>query len=307
MRRIRVGTRRSRLATVQTDMVVKMIKASFEDVSIELIPTTTLGDRVPPERRGEEKGKAAFTEEIDDLLQKGRIDIAVHSMKDLPNQLLDGLVIGATPVRADPRDALVSRDGRSTIAELRPGAVIGTSSIRRKSQLRAMRRDLSPVDLHGNVDTRLVRMGERGLDGIVIAVAGLERLGETARISQYLSVEDMVPAPCQGAIAVEMREGDEGTGAILSRIDDEGVRAETSCERSFAAAIGGDCDVPAGACAALMGGGLTLWGVVLSPDGERVVKRSARSDVDHARSLGRELATELLENGGAEILRDAKR
>jgi hydroxymethylbilane synthase len=307
MRRIRVGTRRSRLATIQTESVVELIRARFRDVTVELVPTTTLGDRLPPERRAEAQGKAAFTEEIEVLLQKGEIDIAVHSMKDLPVTLPHGLMIGATPVRADPRDALVSNDGRSTMATLGRGAVLGTSSVRRKAQLRAIRKDISPVDLHGNVDTRLVRMGENHLDGIVVAVAGLERLGESARITQRFSVNEMVPAPCQGAIAVEMREGDDETFEVLSAVDDTRVRTETSCELSFARTIGGDCDLPAGACATLVDGRLTLVGVILSADGGTVVKRSAVSTASGAAGLGSRLASELLDDGGSEILRDEKR
>jgi hydroxymethylbilane synthase len=307
MEKIRVGTRRSRLAVVQTELVIELIGLRFPDLEIEPVPLSTLGDRLPPERRPEVEGKTAFTDEIDIALLEGEIDIAVHSMKDLPNEQKDGLAIGATPVRADPRDVLVSRSAGAPLAALRSGAVIGTSSIRRKSQLLAMRKDLRVIDLHGNVDTRLSRMESSGIDGIVIAAAGLERLGETCRISQYFSSEQMAPAPCQGAIAVEMREGDREVAAVLASVDDARVRTETACERSFAMTIGGDCDVPAGAIATLGAGGLALTAAILSPDGSIVVRGSVASATEGAERLGDRLARQLLQDGGADILRRCSR
>jgi hydroxymethylbilane synthase len=303
MKKIRIGTRKSRLATIQTEIVINLIRARFPELRVEPVPLSTLGDRLPLNRRPEVEGKTTFTDEIDIALLEGEIDLAVHSMKDLPNEQREGLVIGATPVRADPRDALVPRKAGALLSTLRNGAVIGTSSVRRKAQLLAMRKDLKVVDLHGNVDTRLLRMEKLGIDGIVIAAAGLERLGESGRISQYFSSEQMVPAPCQGAIAVEMREGDREVSAILASVDDERVRTETASERSFAKSIGGDCDVPAGANAVLEAGELTLTGVILSPDGSVVVRGSITSETDEAERLGQRLARQLLDGGGNEILR----
>jgi hydroxymethylbilane synthase len=303
MKTIRIGTRRSRLATIQTQIVTDIIRLRYPGMQVEIVPLSTLGDRLPPRRRPEVEGKAAFTDEIDDLLLGGAIDLAVHSMKDLPNESKEGLVIGATPVRADPRDVLVTRVAGGVLSSLRSGAMIGTSSIRRKAQLLAMRKDLEVVDLHGNVDTRLSKMDKSDIDGIVIAAAGLDRLGESDRISEYFSSERMVPAPCQGAIAVEMREGDEETAAILASVDDKGVRAETICERSFAKSIGGDCDLPAGANAVLAADRLTLTGAILSPDGTITVNGSLASAVEEAEALGDRLARRLLDSGGADILR----
>ena len=162
------------------------------------------------------------------------------------------------------------------------------------------------VDLHGNVDTRLLKIERDNLDGIVIAAAGLERLGESRRVSQYFSPGEMVPAPCQGAIAVEMRDADALVASVLSGIDNEGVRAETICERSFARALGGDCDVPAGASAAIAGGTVTLGAIILSPDGGRAVRGSAASEVVDAERLGARLAHKLLRDGGDELLRSAR-
>ncbi|MDA4113630.1 MAG: hydroxymethylbilane synthase [Thaumarchaeota archaeon] len=306
MKGIRIGTRKSRLAIAQTDIVTGMIRSRFPAIRVEVVPMNTAGDRLPLERRAEVEGKAVFTEEVEIALIGGAIDLAVHSMKDLPNELAEGLAIGATPARGDVRDVLVAKKDGSTISTLRRGAVIGTSSIRRKAQLRSMRDDISVVDLHGNVDTRLLRIERENLDAIVIAAAGLERLGESRRISQYFSPHEMVPAPCQGAIAVEVREEDEYVGSLLSGIDDERVRAETTCERSFARALGGDCDVPAGASAALDAGTLKLSAIILSPDGGTIVKGSATSEVTNAEGLGTQLARQLLRDGGDELLRGAR-
>jgi hydroxymethylbilane synthase len=304
---IRIGTRKSRLAMAQTAIVTRMIRSRFPEIQVEVVPMNTAGDRLPLERRAEVEGKAVFTEEIEIALIGGAIDLAIHSMKDLPNDLADGLTIGATPARGDVRDVLVAKKEGSTFSTLGRGAVIGTSSIRRRAQLRAMRDDISVVDLHGNVDTRLLRIERDDLDAIVLAAAGLERLGESRRVSHYFSPAEMVPAPCQGAIAVEMRDGDGYVGSILSGIDDERVRAETTCERSFARTLGGDCDVPAGASAAIDAGTLTLNAIILSPDGGRIVKGSAASGFANAEGLGAQLARQLLSDGGGELLRGAKR
>jgi len=200
---------------VQTKIVVSLIHANHPSVEVEVVPVTTLGDRLPLEKRAEVEGKGAFTEDLEALLANGTVDVAVHSMKDLPMELGAGLVIAATPARADPRDALVSREG-TTLGSLRHGATLGTSSLRRKAQLRALRGDLRVSDLHGNIDTRLRRMDELGIDGIVVAAAGLERLGRADRITQYFDIDELVPAPCQGTIALEAREDDQVTlGCLL--------------------------------------------------------------------------------------------
>jgi len=307
VRRIKVGTRKSRLATIQTRIVTDMLQSKFPDLELEPVAMTTTGDRLAPERRGEVEGKAAFTEDIETALAKKKVDIAVHSMKDLPVKIRSGLVIGAIPQRADPRDVFVSKSSTTEISQLRTGAVIGTSSIRRKAQLLAMRSDISVVDLHGNVDTRLSKMDRLGIDGIVIAAAGLERLGETGRISHYFSIDEMMPAPGQGAIAVEMREGDADVGTLLAGIDDPKIRAATESERSFAASLGSDCDVPAGALARLSGRRISLKAAIIEPDGSKVVKAAMTGDVTGAVDLGTRLARQLLEDGGTDILSRVRR
>lgn len=302
MRKIKIGTRKSKLAIRQTEIVTGLIKSRFPQLQLEIIPLSTLGDRLPLEKRAETEGKAAFTEEIEASLMEGTIDVAIHSMKDIPNKIHKGLTIGATPVRADPRDVLVSQSGRA-FGELRSGAMIGTSSLRRKAQLLSMRRDISVVDLHGNVDTRLSKIGHSGIDGIVIAAAGLERLGESRRITQYFTLAEMVPAPAQGAIAVEIRKDDDQMANIVLAIDNRDVRAETTSERAFATALGLDCDVPAGACASLKKNELRLTGSIASLDGREIIRGSLVSDRRGAEKLGRQLAAQLLQNGGEKILR----
>lgn len=301
MTRIRIGTRASSLAMVQAEIVAGLIRKAHPESKVELVSVTTKGDRLPLEKRAEVEGKGAFTEDLEAQLAKGVVDIAVHSMKDLPMQLGSGLLIAATPVRGDPRDSLVSRNGAG-LPSLREGATIGTSSIRRKAQLRALRKDLEVFDLHGNVDTRLRRMNELGIDGIVIAAAGLERLGLADRISQYFDVNELVPAPCQGTIALEAREGDQATLRFLDTVDKKDVRTVSICERAFATRLGGDCDVPAGFHASLEGRRLKLVGAVLSSDGGTVVKHTAEVPASDPDKAGADFADDVLSLGGRQIL-----
>jgi hydroxymethylbilane synthase len=299
--RLKIGTRGSRLASAQTVIVVNLISKFFPGLPVDVIRIRTLGDRLSAEKRSTVDGKTAFTGDIESLLLKEEVDIAVHSMKDLPSELHSGLAIGATPPRGDPRDVLVSTHG-SELHDLPQNAAVGTSSIRRKAQLMRLRNDLSIIDLHGNVETRLRKMGELGLDAIVLASAGLERIGESRGISQFFSIEEMVPAAGQGILAVEIREDDKEIRGIVSKIDDEKTKVEATCERAFVNRIGGDCYVPVGACAQLSGESLTVVGMIGTSDGSTLLKRTMRSDAVDADSLGRKLAGELLGLGGNKIL-----
>lgn len=299
-RLLRVGARPSKLSQAQTSIVVDLLKKSSSELEIETVHVKTSGDRLPPERRGSAGGKGAFTHDIEKLLLANEIDVAVHSMKDLPSTLADGLEIGATPRRSDPRDALLSSDGR-TVQTLERGARVGTGSLRRKAQLMKMRPDLEVLDIRGNIDTRIRKMAS-GFDAIVLAAAGLERIGEAGRISQIFSIEEMVPAVGQGVIAVEMRKKDAPVAKILSKIDDRAARIESSCERAFIERLGGDCDVPIGGCARVSGDSVTMVGLIASEDGRRVVKRSTASASDDAVNLGRRVAESLLDAGGEKIL-----
>lgn len=302
MGKLKIATRGSKLSRAQTQIVVGMLSRRISGLEIEVIPIRTLGDRLPPEKRNAVDGKTAFTGDIETLLLSGEVDAAVHSMKDLPVELRDGLKIAATPPRGDPRDALVSLHGEE-LRNLPPRAAVGTSSLRRKAQLLNLRQDLSVIDLHGNVESRIEKMNRLRLDAIVLAAAALERISEVQRITQFFSIEEMVPAAGQATLAVEVRKGDGETEKIVAKIDDERTSLESECERAFARKIGGDCYVPVGAYARLNGASLTIAGMIASPDGSEVLKRTLTSPSGEAESLGRKLGEEMLQLGGEEILR----
>jgi hydroxymethylbilane synthase len=302
--RLVVGARSSRLSQAQTRIVLDLLRKTSPGIILEVSLIKTRGDRLPPERRTATKeGKRAFTSELEKMLLGGKIDIAVHSMKDLTSVLESGLVVGATPPREDPRDALMSGNNGDTISTLAKGARIGTSSLRRRAQLLRLRSDLNVVLLHGNVNTRIEKIGS-DLDAVVLAVAGLKRIGEEGRISQIFSVDEMVPAVGQGIIAVEMRKDDTRVSRIISRIDDDEAGAESVCERAFLERLGGDCYVPVGACSHASVDEIAVTGMIASPDGRDMVKKTLRSGRREASSLGRRLAVELLSNGGDMILKD---
>lgn len=301
--RLLVGTRGSKLALAQTRLVVEALRTVDSDLELVSVPVKTMGDLLPPEKLGDVDGKSAFTSEIDRQLIEGRIDIAVHSMKDLPTRLDERLVVGATPEREDARDALVSVPG-TKLTQLRKGARIGTSSVRRRAQLLALREDLKVVELHGNLETRLKKMEHESLDGVVLAAAGLKRLGLEPRICQLFSIGEMVPAVCQGVLAVEARKDDKRTIDFLRKIDDAPTRAASECERAFADELGGDCYVPLGAFASCESGMLSAVGMVSDLDGRDAVRSSIRGEMADATDLGRRLAAKLNEAGGLRILKE---
>lgn len=297
--KLRVGARSSKLSLAQTSLVSGLLKESLGDeVVLELIKVKARGDRAPPaaKRPGDAGAKGAFTGDLESMLIAGEIDVAVHSMKDLPSEETDGLAIGATPKRADPRDALVTRGG-GTLETLTRGSKVGTSSLRRRAQLLEMRPDIEVVELHGNVDTRLRRIEEApadGLQGIVLAAAGLSRLGEESRISQVFGVDEMVPAVGQGTIAVQVRYGDTDVRNALSGIDDEPTRVESLAERALARRLGADCNVPVGGCARVEGRMVRLVGMMAEADGSALRRRSLSGPLGRAVSLGESLADSLL-------------
>lgn len=299
MRKLRIGTRGSKLALAQTQIVLDLLSREVPGLEAQVQVIKTLGDLLPPEKRGETDGKGAFTDEIDSLLVRGDIDLAVHSMKDLSVEVGAGVRLGATPARGDPRDALVTLV-RKEFVDLPKGATLGTSSMRRKAQLLNLRKDLRIVDLHGNVETRISKMSQMGLDGIVLAAAGLDRISRSEIITRRFSTDEVVPAAGQGTLAIEIREDDEDLEKIVSRINDEETMRASECERAFARATGGDCYVPVGAFAANNGRSLTLTGMIASPDGEHLLKRTmSGTDAD---GLGKALARDMLQAGGAAIL-----
>jgi len=305
---VRVGARASRLSQAQTAIVSDLLRTKLgEAIALQFVQVRTVGDRRPGPGRdlGRAGAKGAFTADIEALLLNGDIDIAVHSMKDLTSSPSEGLFIGATPPRSDPRDALVTSLDK-TIQTLPKGARVGTSSLRRRAQLLKLRRDLEVVELHGNVDTRIrkvggakKREGENDLDAVVLAVAGLQRIGEVARISQKFSIDEMVPAVGQGTIAVQMRRGDREIARILSEIDDPTARVESECERAFALQTGADCDLPIGGCARVSGQRVKIVGMIAEEDGSGLRQSVVVGPSRDATALGRKLAEELLEGAAS--------
>jgi len=292
---LRLGTRGSQLALAQARLVADRLEAAAPGLAVELVTIATAGDRdqATPLAAGERPGW--FTTAIQEALQRGEVDIAVHSLKDLPTRRPQGLVIAAVPLREDPRDALVSRTG-VPLRSLPPGAVVGTGSPRREAQLRELRPDLDIRPIRGNVETRIRKVREGEYDAAVVALAGLRRLGLEAEVAEIFGFEELLPAPGQGALAVECRADDARARGLLARIDDPAVRLAVTAERSFLAAIEGGCSFPAAAYAEHFGTTLKLHALVAS--GGRIVRSKMGGPAETAAGLGRQLAEELLQRAG---------
>ena len=303
MATLRIGSRGSQLALWQANHISALLRARGHEVEIEIIRTT--GDKitdVPLAMVGAEGGlgKGIFTKEIEDALAAGRVDLAVHSLKDLPTELPPGFEIAAVTTREDPHDAFCSRR-YSSIQDLAQGAGVGTSSLRRQAQLKALRRDLDIHPLRGNVDTRLRKLEQGEYDAIILASAGLKRLGEMEFVKQIIPAEIMCPAAGQGALGIEIRRGDAATRQHLEVLNDPAARSTTTCERALLTRLGGGCQVPIGALAEIRNGTLHLESVVADPDGSKVLRDSR--DGDDPEKLGDDAAVALLSRGGDEILK----
>ena len=294
---LRIGSRGSQLALWQANHVAGLLRSRGLQVEIETIRTT--GDKITEVSLAKVGTKGMFTKEIEEALADRRVDLAVHSLKDLPTDVPKGFKIAAVLKREDARDALVSpRFAR--LADLPQGARVGTSSLRREAQLRAMRRDLKVEPLRGNVDTRLRKLEAGEFDAIILAAAGVRRLGREDVVREFLAVEQMCPAAGQGALAVEVREGDQQMMQAIGFLDNAASRSTTECERALLRTLGGGCQVPIGAYAELSGEALQLRAVVASPDGSNVIRESLRgSDPD---SLGLAVGEALLRQGAQKIL-----
>ena len=291
---VRLGTRGSKLALSQAGIVAGLNSRANPGTKVALVPIRTAGAAGRRGSGSEEDLKLAFTGEIDRRLLLGKIDIAVHSLKDVPSAIDAGLVIAAMPTRGDPRDALVADSGRN-LNEIPEGSAVATSSIRRKVQMQRLRPDLRIVDIRGNVETRIANIKERGLEGVVLAAAGLQSLRMEDRVSQYFSTNEMMPAACQGIIGVEARRDDEAALRLSRQIDDPSSRIAGVCERAFIGALGGDCNFPAGAHARVGKRELVVVGFVANRDGSSLAKDSAVGSPSAARELGEELAMKLLD------------
>ena len=297
---VKIGTRSSPLAIRQAEHLVSLLIAARPGLECVIRRISTEGDRVTDRPLPEIGGKGLFTAELETRLRDGSIDLAVHSLKDLPVEDTPGLTLGAIAGRADIRDALISRDGRN-LASLKEGAVVGTGSLRRQAQLLAARPDLQIRSIRGNVGTRIQKVMDGQYDATVLALAGLSRLGLDVEPEQILPPAVMLPAPGQGALAVQCRADDEQTLRLLAMIDDAPVRACVSAEREFLNVLGGGCALPVAALArSLPGKIIHLSGLIASTDGRRVIR--VQGQASDPLSLGAKLAREAIDQGAQELL-----
>jgi hydroxymethylbilane synthase len=293
---INIGSRGSQLALWQAHWIQARLEQLGQQCRVEIIRTT--GDKITDVALSEVGTKGLFTKEIEESLLAGAIDIAVHSLKDMPTEIPAGLTLAAIPEREDPRDALIGR----RLADLSSGARVGTGSLRRAAQLRALRPDLRIEDIRGNVDTRLRKLDEGRYDAIVLALAGLRRLGLESRIAELFDPGVMCPAVGQGALAVETRDDNGAAFQIAQRLEDFDARAAVTAERSVLASLGGGCQAPMGAHATVENRTIRLHAILVSPDGAQLIREATHGPVDNAAALGRAVGQQLLAAGGKQIL-----
>jgi hydroxymethylbilane synthase len=315
---LRIGTRGSELALFQANAVAELL-ARHARIASDIVVIKTSGDRLADASLAQIGGKRLFVKEIEDALLAGEIDLAVHSSKDMPALLPGGLRVGAVLQREDPHDALVlpttavpARDGlarpiQEVVSELGRTPRIGTSSIRRVAQLVRLFPDAQFLPVRGNLGTRLRKLDSGEYDALVLAAAGLRRLARADRITAMIPADVCVPAPGQGIIAIEIRDDDERAARAVASIDDAEAAAALRAERAVVSRLGGGCQMPIGAVAAIADGGLSLRGVVVSPDGGRIVRASASGSCADAEGLGRQVADDLLSGGAGDILADVQR
>lgn len=303
---VRVGSRGSQLALRQTEQVVAALRRFHPGREFQVCPVRTEGDRrarAPLSRIG---GQGVFVRELEARLAAGEVDLAVHSLKDVPTELAPGLTLAAVPAREDPRDALVSR-GDLRLAELPAGARVGTGSARRAVQARALRPDLEYVDIRGNVDTRLRRVREGSVDAVILAAAGLARLGRLGEAAEVLDVETMLPAAGQGALAVEARADDAELCGLVAPLEDRETRAAVEAERAFLRRLGAGCRLPVGALGEVEGSTLRLRALVADGRGEHILREDLTGHSEEAEALGTRLAERLLALGATEFMAESLR
>ena len=301
MKTLRIATRKSPLALWQSEHVAALLRVAHPGLTVELVPMSTRGDEVLDRSLAAIGGKGLFLKELELAMQRGDADCAVHSLKDVPMVLEPGFALPAILLRADPADAFVS-NRHADVDALPQGAVVGTSSLRRQAQLRARRSDLDLRDLRGNVNTRLSKLDAGEYDAIVLACAGLQRLGFDARIRSRLDAPDWLPAPAQGAIAIECRDDDAATQSLCAALDHADTRTCVEAERAMNRALHGSCHVPVAASARLDGMHLHLSGLVGSAGDGRVVRAEAQGRGDAPECLGLEVAEKLLAQGARELI-----
>jgi len=297
---LRLGSRRSPMAIAQSRLVADQITAATGR-AVEIVGVTTLGD-VSKAQLSQIGGTGVFVSALREALLNGEVDLAVHSLKDLPAKQPAEVALAAVPVRDDPRDALVTTDG-AKLADLPAGARIGTGSTRRAAQLLALRSDLRCVPVRGNADTRMARIGAGEVDAVVLAYAGLVRISRLEAVSQIFELDEMLPAPGQGALAVECRPEDDELVRLLAAVNDDKSMAATAAERSLLEVLGAGCSAPVAAYAAVTNDGLDMCAAVLSTDGSTVLRAHNRGTPAEARQLGGGIAAELLRAGAAQLIR----
>ena len=300
---LRIGTRGSQLALWQARFIKSEINSLFPDIQIKIEVIKTEGDKLVNSPLSEIGGKGVFVKEIEEALLNNKIDLAVHSLKDMPSVLPGGLIISAVTKRKHAADALVSRNNIQ-LEELKPGSRVGTGSLRRKAQLLYHYPWLEIVPIRGNVETRLDKLDSENLDAIILAVAGLQRMGFGDRISQIIDTEILIPAPGQGIIAVESREEDENTNNILSGLSDLNSKYESLLERSFLKSLGGDCNIPAGCYAKVEGKSISSTAFISDESGNNMFTEKIIGKVSESENLGATLFNMLIENGASGLVKD---
>lgn len=299
-RKIHIGTRGSKLALWQAHWVQAELLKAHPTLSVEITVIKTKGDKILDVPLAKVGGKGLFVKEIEDALLAGKIDLAVHSMKDMPAELPGGLIIGAIPQRENPQDVLVSKSG--CLTDLPEGGRIGTSSLRRAAQILFARPDMCIDPLRGNLDTRLQKLDTGDMDAIVLAAAGIRRLGLKHRISEYLDSSVMLPAAGQGALCIEIRAGDKDTGFLVGELDHAETRTVVLGERAFLHRLGGSCQVPIAAHGRIDGQNFELSGLVAEPDGSRIFRAALTGPAGTSKHIGTELAEKLVDQGAMTII-----
>ena len=313
MKRIRISSRASKLALIQTDLVRKLLESLSPGIQCSVVRVTTKGDLNKSDFLYQAESKGLFTSEVENALLEGRADLAVHSLKDLPTQLREGLVVAAIPKRESPADALVAREKIMSIEDLPRGSTVGTSSLRRIAQLKLRRDDLECIPLRGNVETRIRKVKEGRVDAIIVACAGLNRLGLSDTISAVLPPKEFIPSPpaplsptgrtrTQGALAVQIRTNDKELAELVMQIDDKNSRIAVETERLVLEALHGGCSIPLGVFSEIHDTTITTHSILCGLDGKKYTKRSITSTTNQAKIGAVELARQLSADGGEEIL-----
>lgn len=304
-KKLRVGTRKSPLALWQTNYVIENIKAKYPDIEFETVAIKTKGDKILDVSLSKVGDKGLFTQELESALFSGEIDFAVHSMKDLPTVMTSGLIIGAMTKRHDPRDVLLSLDNRK-LMDLPANSKIGTSSLRRRAQLLHIRPDVKALDIRGNLNTRYEKLKEGKYDAIILAAAGVERLGWGERISERLNIKQFLPAVGQGSIGVQIRANDALVMEIIKATDHEATHACILAERALMSALDGGCQVPIGSIAEIKDGQMHIEGIVASVDGTTLLREKLVGISEDGRELGKKLAENLIDKGANDILNEIR-